>query len=175
MTRSPTENRVTPGPTSTTSPARSSPGMSGGVPGGGGYRPSRWSTSARETPAARTSTSNSPAAGRGWWCSRHSRPPSTMVTACTTRRPLRAVELGADAVADEPDHLTRLGVPPGGHLRVDEVTVHRHLEAALGAGHQLDPLDDGRPPMQQLGRQTDGPVDVVSRDAELDQEPVTRA
>jgi len=29
--------------------------------------------------------------------------------------------------------------------------------------------------MQQLGRQTDGPVDVVSRDAELDQEPVTRA
>jgi hypothetical protein len=28
--------------------------------------------------------------------------------------------------------------------------------------------------VQQFGRQTDGPVDVVSRDAELDHETVTR-
>ena len=36
MTRSPGEKRVTFGPTATTSPAISSPGMSGGMPGGGG-------------------------------------------------------------------------------------------------------------------------------------------
>jgi hypothetical protein len=36
ITRSPTPNRVASGPTLATSPASSSPGMSGGLPGGAG-------------------------------------------------------------------------------------------------------------------------------------------
>ena len=36
MTRSPTAKRVAPGPSSATSPASSRPGMSAGIPGGGG-------------------------------------------------------------------------------------------------------------------------------------------
>ena len=54
----------TSGPTATTCPATSSPGMSL-APGGGGYAPSRCSTSGRLTPAAATSISTSPAPGTG--------------------------------------------------------------------------------------------------------------
>src|SRR5205823_5478524 len=55
-------------PRSTTSPASSSPGMSGGAPGGAGYRPRRCIMSAPFRPAALTRTRHSPApgVGSGW-------------------------------------------------------------------------------------------------------------
>src|SRR5262245_52301726 len=86
MTRSPGPKRRQPGPASTTSPASSRPGRSGGVvPGGGGYIPARCIRSPRHTPAAFTATSSSPAPGTGSGCSRHTSAPSTMVTACMAR------------------------------------------------------------------------------------------
>jgi hypothetical protein len=62
-----------------------------------------------------------------------------------------------------------LGVPAEGSLGEDELTVEGHFEAALGRRDQLDPLDDRRPPGEELVRQTDGTGNVVSGDAELDQ------
>ena len=57
-----------PGRAPTTSPASSSPGMSGGEPGGAGYMPRRCIMSAPLSPAARTRTRTSPrpGSGSGW-------------------------------------------------------------------------------------------------------------
>ena len=65
-----------------------------------------------------------------------------------------------------------VGVAAEGGLREQQLAVHRHLEAALVGRHEFEALDDRRPPLQQLVRQTDGTGDVVSGDAELDRDAV---
>ena len=64
MARSPTLQPETPSPTSATSPAHSSPRMSG-APGGGGYIPRRCITSARFTAVAATRNLRCPGAISG--------------------------------------------------------------------------------------------------------------
>jgi hypothetical protein len=86
ITRSPVSKCWAPGPATTTSPAISRPGTSAGAPGGAGYNPIRWNMSGPFSPAARTATSSSPVPGSGSGCSRHSRWPSTIVTARTGRK-----------------------------------------------------------------------------------------
>src|SRR4051794_10770672 len=68
MTRSPSSKRSAPGPRATTTPASSSPGISGGDPGGAGYMPRRCIMSAPLMPAAltRTRISPDPGSGSGW-------------------------------------------------------------------------------------------------------------
>jgi hypothetical protein len=63
-------------------------------------------------------------------------------------------------------------VPFEGGLAVDQLAVEDDLKAAPGAGEQLDVLDRRGPPGEQLVRQTDGPGNVVSRNAEFDRELV---
>src|SRR5262249_14118941 len=64
QTLSPRLQSVTPGPTSSTVPAISRPGMSE-APGGGGYAPRLCMTSGRFTPAASTLMRTSPARATG--------------------------------------------------------------------------------------------------------------
>ena len=56
----------------------------------------------------------------------------------------------------------------------DRLVVERDLEASLRARDEIDAFDDGRPPVEQFVRQTDGPGDVVSGNAELDTDAVPR-
>src|SRR3546814_11167508 len=71
--------------------------MSAGEPSGAGLRPATWSRAAPFRPAARTATTTSPAPGSGSGCSRHSRAPSTIVTAYT--RAVSGPLVDADVVA----------------------------------------------------------------------------
>lgn len=80
---------------------------------------------------------------------------------------------GSDAIADERCDLAGSGMATEGRLRVDEVTVERHLEASPRGGHKFDRRDQWCPALQQLVRQTDGLRYVVSGDAELDRQPMT--
>jgi hypothetical protein len=59
-----------------------------------------------------------------------------------------------------------------GGLAVDQLTVEDNLKSPTRAGDQADCLDDGGPFGEQLVRQTDGPGNVVSRDAEFDRKLV---
>ena len=51
-----------------------------------------------------------------------------------------------------------------------QLVVERHLESALGSRTQGDVDHDRRPGPQDLSRQTDGLLEVVSGDAELDRD-----
>src|SRR5512133_1264057 len=80
MTRSPGSQPVTPGPSSATVPATSSPRIAES-PGGGGYFPSRCTRSGRLMLVATVLTSTWPSAGRGRSASpsvRTSRPPKPL-------------------------------------------------------------------------------------------------
>jgi hypothetical protein len=81
-------------------------------------------------------------------------------------------DLLADALAHEADDLAGCGVPSQRLLREDELTVQRDLEASVGGRDELNGLDDRCPPTQKFVRQTDGAWHVVSRNAEVDDEPV---
>jgi hypothetical protein len=59
-----------------------------------------------------------------------------------------------------------------GGFAVDQLAVQDDLKASPGAWDQVDVLDQWGPLGEQLVRQTDGPGDVVSRDAEFDRELV---
>src|SRR5882762_8412960 len=50
-------------------------------------------------------------------------------------------------------------------LAEDQAVVQRHLEAALASGAQRHVDHDGRPGPENLSRQTDGLIKVVSRNA----------
>lgn len=71
-------------------------------------------------------------------------------------------------LTEQSDHLAGVGVAPGGGLGVHELVVQRDLEPAARGRHQPEVGDDRRPSAEDLGRQTGGPLDVVSGDAELD-------
>src|SRR5215210_1159962 len=131
MTRSPSEKRSAPGPRATTSPASSRPGMSGGEPGGAGYRPRRWSMSAPFRPAARTRTRISPAPGSGSGCSSTRTSPSRTVAART-----RSGRLGLGLGGGElrPTGGRMLVCPGDDVLRVGDdlpVVGHEHRDSGL--------------------------------------------
>jgi hypothetical protein len=81
-------------------------------------------------------------------------------------------DLRTEAVADEGRDLGGRGMAPEGRLGEDHLVIEADLEAALRRREQVDRGDDRGPPLQQLVRQTDGPRDVVSGNAELDAEAV---
>jgi hypothetical protein len=83
-----------------------------------------------------------------------------------------ASDLGAQPVAEDCGDFAGIGVAAQGGLGEHQITVNDDLKPALRRRDQLDRLDDGRPPLQQLVRQTDGSRDIVSGDAELDRDPV---
>jgi hypothetical protein len=62
-------------------------------------------------------------------------------------------------------YLAGLGVSSGGQLAVDKLAIHAHFEAASVGGDDPDGFDFGFEFLQQVGRQTDGPVGVVSNRA----------
>ena len=106
ITRSPRDQYVTPRPTSTISPAYSSPGMSSGQPAGAGYLPARWLRSARLRPAAWTRTRIWPSCGTG--VGRSSMESEGRMSARMVRRytngPAVAQTAAAQRAADSADH-----------------------------------------------------------------------
>src|SRR5207248_3394830 len=87
--------------------------------------------------------------------------------------PLIPLDRWAQSLAHQGGDLAGLGVAAEGRLGEDQLAVEDHLEAAVGRRHQLDGLDDRRPPLEQLVRQTDGTRHVVSGNAELDADAVS--
>ena len=59
-----------------------------------------------------------------------------------------------------------------GGFREDQLVVELDLEATLRRRHQLEGLDDGCPTGEELVRQTDGVRNVVSKNTELDPDPM---
>jgi hypothetical protein len=87
---------------------------------------------------------------------------------------LRSLDAGSDALLDECGDFTGLGMTSKRSLGVDQRAIEGHLESAFRRRHQVDTGDDRRPSGKQFGRQTDGARYVVSGNAELDLEVVTR-
>lgn len=71
-------------------------------------------------------------------------------------------QLSLHPLPEQPEHFPRFGVPSGGQLAVDQPAVHADFEAATVGGDQPDRFDVGFEFLEQFGRQTDGPVGVVS-------------
>jgi hypothetical protein len=92
----------------------------------------------------------------------------------TQARSLPTVDAGSDALLDECGDFTGLGVATNRSLGEEKRAIEGHLEAAFRGRQQLDTGDDRRPSRKQFVRQTDGARNVVSGDAELDLEVVTR-
>src|SRR5262249_2538385 len=84
--------RSMPGPSASTSPANSSPGMSCGASAGAGYAPMRWRRSARLIAVALTRTRTSPRDGSGYGRSTSARtlgPPGLVIAMAFMREPSR--------------------------------------------------------------------------------------
>ena len=88
--------------------------------------------------------------------------------------PSTAGYLGPDPLSHQPSDLAGFGVPAELRLREDQFPVQRNLEPPLRGRQEGDVRDDRSPSTQQFVRQTDGARDVVSGDAEFDEEPVPR-
>src|SRR3954468_14470779 len=151
-TSSPTAKPSTPSPSEATVPLHSSP-MISDAPGGGGYKPCRWSRSARLTAVAVTSSTTSPGPATGSGTSTYARtsgPPGSLGTIALTRSLVVLVAAVVDLVVV-------------GHLvvHVDLVGGTRRavpaLRQTLGpSGQPLDLLDvrigaSGSPPEQERG------------------------
>jgi hypothetical protein len=87
---------------------------------------------------------------------------------------LVALDLRTEALSNNARDLAGIGVPTQVGLGEDQVAVESDLEPSARRRHQIDVLDDRRPPVQQFVRQTDGTRHVVSGNTELDAEVVTR-
>jgi len=85
-----------------------------------------------------------------------------------------AFDRRAHPLLEDRHHLTGFCMPPERGLGEHEVAVEDHLEASLRARDEVDLLDDRRPSREDLVRQTDGSRYVVSGDAELDRQSVSR-
>ena len=72
----------------------------------------------------------------------------------------------------QPDDLAGLREAPRLGLAKEQFVVEADLETATIAGAQIDLNHDGRPVPENLGRQTDGTVQVVSGNAVLDDDAV---
>jgi hypothetical protein len=71
------------------------------------------------------------------------------------------------ASLDELDHFSGLGVTAGPLLRVDEITIDLNLEESAARWYEFQRLDLLSESLDEFGRQTDGPICVVSDHAEL--------
>ena len=72
----------------------------------------------------------------------------------------------------ELDDLTRVRKPMQLHLAEDQLIVERYLEAPLTSRAQGDIDHHGGPGPENLRRQTDGSLQVVSRNAVFDRDAV---
>ena len=70
--------------------------------------------------------------------------------------------------------LSRLGEPPELSFAEDHRVVEAHFESPFGTADDRDLGEQRRPQVEQLSRQTGGSIQVVSRDAEFDGDPVLR-
>ena len=73
---------------------------------------------------------------------------------------------------DQPEHLARFRMAAKGRFGEEQRTVQRDFKAPARRGHQLERPQPNLVNSQQLGRQTDGPVRVVSGDAVFDADEV---
>ncbi len=71
-------------------------------------------------------------------------------------------------------YLARPGKPTCLCLAENELTVNRHLKASAAGATQLDRPHYWRPTAQHLIGQAHGPLEIASRDAELDLHLVLR-
>jgi len=83
-------------------------------------------------------------------------------------------DLRAHLVSDQSCHLAGLGVAADLSLGEHDLVVDGDLEAALRRGDQFEAFDDRRPTGEQFVRQTDGTRNVVSGNAELDEDAMAR-
>src|SRR5437870_2908055 len=95
-------------------------------------------------------------------------------TPCRNRDRLRRPpgESGPEPLLEQRGQLTLAGEPLLLLLAEDERAVQRHLEDPFGPRLQLHPGDDRGIAVEDVGRRTDGPVKIVSGNAELDGQPV---
>jgi len=77
-----------------------------------------------------------------------------------------------EPLLEQRGQLTLVGEPLLLLLAEDERAVQRHLEDPFGPRLQLHPGDDRGIAVEDVGRRTDGPFQIVSGDAELDGQPV---
>jgi hypothetical protein len=78
---------------------------------------------------------------------------------------MRSVD--STASLDELDHFSGLRVTARSLLRVDEIAIDLNLEESTAGWYELQRLDLLSESVYEFGRQTDGPVCVVSDHAEL--------
>ena len=83
-------------------------------------------------------------------------------------------DLGADALAQQRQHVVGLGVAADHLLEEDALAVHVDVEDAAGAGNQLERDQDRRPALQDARRQTGGVRGGTSGHAVFDAHPVGR-
>ncbi len=79
-----------------------------------------------------------------------------------------------DPPLDDCADLAGVRMPAERRLRKDQLVVEGDLESSLRRGRHLDRGDDWRPPGEKFVRQTDGSGNVISGDAELDLQTMSR-
>src|SRR4029077_20245966 len=86
------------------------------------------------------------------------------------RRPLRLspVERLTDSVLEDADYLAAPGVAAEARFAEHELSVERNFEPTVVSRFESDAAKYRRPARQYLLGQAHGPVEIVSRDAELD-------
>jgi len=87
---------------------------------------------------------------------------------------LPPLETRSEQALRQPAQLTRQGLAARHRLVVEDLAVQAGLEDALDARLQLQADQDGRPALEDLSRPPGGLVEVVSRDAVLDDDAVLR-
>jgi len=77
-------------------------------------------------------------------------------------------------LVDQAQHLARLGMSAEGGFGEHQLVVHGNFEASAGRRSQFERPQPDLMQLQKLGRQTDGPIGVVSGDAVFDTDHVHR-
>jgi len=80
----------------------------------------------------------------------------------------------AKCLLNQTQNFAGLGVPAEGRLREHQLAVYRHLEAAAGRRHQLERSQPDLMQLEELRRQTDGAVGIVSGRAVFDADDIHR-
>ena len=79
------------------------------------------------------------------------------------------MERGAEPILEEVDYLPLLCVAAEARLAEHQLAVEPDLKPAVLGGLKANALEDRSPLREDLVGQAHGPVEIVSRDAELDQ------
>src|SRR3989454_6721362 len=139
ITRSPGQGWATAEPTASTVPANSRPGMSAGAPGGAGYRPARWSRSARLMPAPATRTRTWSAAGSGMGRSSITRrPPSWMTRARMEAQPNGVPDRGLQPALGRTEEVAAAGQAPFEGVAERLLALEDLRQRTLLAGHHRE-------------------------------------